>query len=93
MWEFPRNLDQPPLEEEHHETVKPTFILREIVRHATEKGDIILDPFAGTGSTAVVAKQMGRHYICIEIEENYCKMAKRRLNFGERLEKFGFEFV
>ncbi len=54
---------------------------------------IVLDPFAGSGTTCLVAKKLGRHYIGIDLNPEYCKMARKRLNFGERLEKFGFEFV
>jgi len=49
---------------------------------------IVLDPFCGSGTTCVVAKKLGRHYIGIDINPEYCKMAQRRLNFGEKLEKF-----
>ena len=53
---------------------------------------IVLDPFAGSGTTCLVAKKLGRHYIGIELNPEYVKMAKKRINFGERLEKFGVTF-
>jgi len=43
-------------------------------------GDVILDPFIGSGTTAVAAKKLNRHYIGFEISENYCKVAENRLN-------------
>lgn len=43
-------------------------------------GDVILDPFIGSGTTAVAAKKLNRHYIGFEISENYCKIAENRLN-------------
>ena len=43
-------------------------------------GDVILDPFMGSGTTAVAAKKLNRHYIGFEISENYCKIAENRLN-------------
>jgi DNA modification methylase len=42
-------------------------------------GGVALDPFVGSGTTALVAKQLGRHYIGIDCVEEYCQMARRRL--------------
>jgi len=44
-----------------------------------EEGDIVLDPFAGTGTTGAVAKKYGRNYILIEKEQGYCKVIEERL--------------
>jgi site-specific DNA-methyltransferase (adenine-specific) len=60
-----------------HPTEKPIEVLRQII--AANKGDIILDPFCGSGTTLVAAKQLGRRYIGIEISEKYCKIAEDRL--------------
>jgi len=50
---------------------------------------VVLDPFAGSGTTLYVARKLGRHYIGIELNPEYVKMAKKRLSvFGERLDKF-----
>jgi site-specific DNA-methyltransferase (adenine-specific) len=46
----------------------------------SKPGDIILDPFAGSGTTVVAAKQLGRRYIAMELEARYCKIAQERLN-------------
>lgn len=51
-----------------------------LTRASLNKGDIILDPFLGSGTTAVAAKQLGRHFIGMEIEPKYCKIAERRLS-------------
>jgi len=47
---------------------------------ATDEGDVILDPFMGTGTTAIAAKKMGRHYIGIDIDEEYVKLARRKVD-------------
>ena len=53
---------------------------------------IVLDPFAGSGTTCLVAKKLGRHYIGIELNPEYVKMARRRVGYTQRLDKFGLEF-
>jgi site-specific DNA-methyltransferase (adenine-specific) len=60
-----------------HPTQKPVCVVAKII--AANVGDIILDPFAGSGTTLVAAKQLGRKYIGIEINENYCDIARQRL--------------
>jgi len=63
-----------------HPTPKPvSFVKKLIERLSTERGELILDPFLGSGTTAVAAKKMGCRYIGIEIEEKYCEIAANRL--------------
>lgn len=62
-----------------HTTQKPEALLYRVILACTNPGDIILDPFFGTGTTGAVAKKLGRSYIGIEREERYIKYAKRRL--------------
>ena len=62
-----------------HPTQKPEYLLNEIILASTEKNDLILDPFVGSGTTCVVAKRLGRRYIGIDNEEEYLEIAKRRL--------------
>jgi len=45
----------------------------------TRPGDIVLDPFVGSGTTALAAKQLGRHYVGIDISEEYCEIAETRV--------------
>lgn len=66
-----------------HSTQKPEQLLYNIIISSTEKGDIILDPFLGTGTTGTIAKKLGRHYIGIEKEEKYIKVAKQRIAHTE----------
>lgn len=62
-----------------HPTQKPTELLRRVILAATKKGDVVLDPFVGSGTTSVVAKMLGRNSIGIDNESNYIRIAKKRL--------------
>lgn len=62
-----------------HTTQKPECLLYRILLASTNPGDIVLDPFFGTGTTGAVAKKLGRRYIGIEKDETYIKYAKKRL--------------
>ena len=62
---------------------KPLSLLNRIVRCASRPGEWVLDPFAGSGSTAVTAKKLGRHYIGIEQNEQYCVWTEKRLEMAE----------
>ena len=63
-----------------HPTQKPENLLTRVVLATTKPGDIILDPFFGTGTTGVVAKKLRRHYIGIERDQVYVRNAKERLS-------------
>ena len=62
-----------------HSTQKPEALLHRIILATTNKGDSIFDPFLGTGTTAVVAKKLGRNYYGIEKEKKYFKAASNRI--------------
>jgi site-specific DNA-methyltransferase (adenine-specific) len=62
-----------------HPTTKPLALMRELVRLFTDPGDLILDCFAGSGTTGLAARLEGRRAILIEREERYCAVAARRL--------------
>ena len=62
-----------------HPTQKPQKVIDFIINKSE---GIILDPFLGSGTTAVCAKKLGRKCIGIEIEEGYCQIAKKRLSQG-----------
>ncbi|MEE8633073.1 MAG: site-specific DNA-methyltransferase [Methyloceanibacter sp.] len=70
-----------------HPTQKPEALLRRIVLASSHVGDVVLDPFSGSGTTAVAAKQLGRAYIGIERDETYVKAAKTRLKGVVPLDK------
>ena len=62
-----------------HPTQKPEALMYRIILSSTNKGDIILDPFLGSGTTAVVAKKLQRNFIGIEQDKEYVSLAKKRL--------------
>jgi modification methylase len=62
-----------------HPTQKPEALLHRVILAATQPGDIVLDPFFGTGTTGVVAKRLGRRFLGIERDEGYIAAAKKRL--------------
>lgn len=68
-----------------HKWEKPETLIEKLIRVHTNEGDIILDPFLGSGTTALVASQLNRNYVGIELDPNYVKIAKDRLNQGELL--------
>ena len=51
-----------------------------VIQTFTKEGDLILDPFSGTGTTCVMAKRLNRNWVGIELSEDYCKMAQRRID-------------
>jgi len=76
FWSMPENTDHP--------TQKPEKLLAKIVLASSKPGDMVLDPFLGSGTTSVVAKKLGRRYAGIEIEEKYCCLAEKRLAMADR---------
>ena len=66
-----------------HPTQKPLELLRRIILSNSKEGDLILDPFLGSGTTGVVAKKFNRNFVGIEIEKEFCDLAERRI-FQER---------
>jgi site-specific DNA-methyltransferase (adenine-specific) len=61
-------------------TKLPTEIIKKILQYTSKEGDLILDPFLGSGQVAVVSKAMGRHYAGFEIVKDYFDFAKKRLD-------------
>lgn len=62
-----------------HPTEKPVALLKRLIECCTEPSDTIFDPFLGSGTTAVAAKQLGRNFIGVEVNPEYCKIAEERL--------------
>lgn len=63
-----------------HPAQYPEELIERIILAGTNKGDIVLDPFIGSGTSAVVAKRLGRHYLGYEIVPEYCQIANDRLS-------------
>jgi site-specific DNA-methyltransferase (adenine-specific) len=76
FWSMPENTDHP--------TQKPEKLLAKMVLASSIPGDVVLDPFLGSGTTSVVAKKLGRRYIGIEVDETYCCLAEKRLGLAEQ---------
>jgi DNA methylase len=81
VWEYPGvntfrtgRLDELAM----HPTVKPVAMLADAIRDVTKRGAVVLDPFAGSGSTLIAAEKAGRRARCIEYEPKYCDVIVRR---------------
>lgn len=66
-----------------HPTQKPEKLIAKIILASSQPGELVLDPFLGSGTTSVVAKKLGRHYIGIETQAQYCVWAEQRLAQAE----------
>jgi len=92
MWEIPLTK---PSEKKYgkHPSQKPVAVINRIILAGTEKNDLILDPFSGTGTTAVVAEQQYRKWIIIEKEKEYNEIAKMRIHdVSNRLLELGTNY-
>jgi len=65
--------------EKAHTTQKPEALLHRVIASSSNPGDIVLDPFCGTGTTAAVAKRLGRHFITVDRETSYVEVARARV--------------
>lgn len=75
FWSMPENTPHP--------TQKPEKLLAKIILASSNPGDAVFDPFAGVGTTQVVAKKLGRHYVGVEINPLYCALAEKRLALAD----------
>ena len=73
-WSMPENTDHP--------TQKPEKLLAKIILASSREGDLVFDPFNGSGTTTVVAKKLGRSYLGVEVDETYCCLAQKRLELA-----------
>ncbi len=75
FWSMPENTDHP--------TQKPEKLLAKLILASTDPGAVVFDPFLGSGTTSVVARKLGRNYLGVEIDEEYCCLAEKRLERAE----------
>lgn len=75
FWSMPENTDHP--------TQKPEKLIAKLVLASSRPGDFVFDPFLGSGTTAVVAKKLGRTFLGIELNQEYCCWAAKRLKAAE----------
>lgn len=73
-----------------HPTQKPVDLIANIILHSSNAGDLILDPFMGSGSTAIATIRIGRHYVGIEKDEGYCAIARERIRIENSQLKLDF---
>ncbi len=73
--------------EKAHSTQKPEALLYRIIVSTSNPGEIVLDPFMGSGTTGTVAKKLGRNFIGIEKETSYVKVANERIKKAKRIDK------
>lgn len=79
--------------EKGHSTQKPEALLYRVLMSSTNRGDVILDPFFGTGTTGAVAKMLGRHFIGLEREDKYIRLARKRISEVEPLSEEAAQFT
>jgi len=75
FWSMSENTDHP--------TQKPEKLYAKLILASSREGDVIFDPFLGSGTSAVVAKKLGRHFCGIELNEEYSLLAQKRLDLAE----------
>ena len=67
-----------------HPTQKPLRLVRRALVACTREGELVFDPFCGSGTTAVAAKELGRFFVGAELEREFCALAARRIGAAER---------
>ena len=75
FWSMPENTDHP--------TQKPEKLYAKLILASSRPGDVVFDPFLGSGTASVVAKKLDRHWCGVELNEEYCMLAEKRLELAE----------
>jgi site-specific DNA-methyltransferase (adenine-specific) len=83
VWDIPNNKESREIEFGKHPTQKPLSVCKRIISLCSKPDDVVLSPFAGAGSECLAAKELGRKYIGIELDEKYVDIANRRLKYSK----------
>lgn len=83
VWDIPNNKESREIKYGKHPTQKPLSVCKRIISLCSKPSDIVLAPFAGAGSECVAAKELGRQYIGIELDQKYIDIANKRLEYSE----------
>jgi DNA modification methylase len=67
-----------PTRSPEHPTMKPVALIEAQLRNSSRRGDLVLDPFAGSGSTLIACEQLGRRCFALELDPRYCDVIRRR---------------
>jgi len=78
---------------DEHPCQLPVHLLERIILMSTDKDDIVLDPFSGTGTTAIAAKRLNRNYIGFELDKNYIAISTKKLDTTAPISKLGNSWV
>src|SRR2546421_1681215 len=76
FWSMPENTDHP--------TQKPEKLLAKLILASSLPGQLVFDPFLGSGTTSVVSKKLARTYVGVEIDQSYCCLTEKRLDLAEK---------
>lgn len=80
VWHYTPPVWSSKKEKPIHPTQKPLMMIERIIKSSSEKNDIVLDPFAGSGTTAIACMELKRKYICIEKDKKIFKSARKRID-------------
>ena len=84
FWSMPENTDHP--------TQKPEKLIAKLILASSNKGDLIFDPFLGSGTTSVVAKKLERNFVGVELDKEFACITEKRLQLAEKMKKIqGYE--
>jgi len=84
FWSMPENTEHP--------TQKPEKLIAKLILASSDEGDMVFDPFLGSGTTAAVARKLGRKFLGIEAEREYCLISQKRINMASENKRIqGYE--